>query len=254
MKITFLGTGTSQGVPVVACQCDVCQKGTKKDKRLRSSIMVEIDEKVIVIDAGPDFRYQLLRQNVCKLDGILVTHHHKDHIGGMDDVRSFNWLTLKAVDIYASPASQNVIMNDFVYAFDKNAYPGVPSFELHTINDQSFNLKGIDVEPLEALHLGMPVLGFRIHDFAYITDANYLPTNTLKKLIGCKIIVLNALRKENHISHVNLEEAVQIMEFLRPEMAFFTHISHLMGFHSEINNSLPDFIELAYDQLSVNIN
>ncbi len=251
MKITFLGTGTSQGVPVVACQCDVCQNGMKKDKRLRSSIMVEIDDKVFVIDAGPDFRYQLLRQNVTKLDSILITHHHKDHIGGMDDVRSFNWLTKNAVDIYATKASQNVIMSDFVYAFDDNAYPGVPSFKLHTVSDKSFNIKGIDIEPLEALHLGMPVLGFRINDFAYVTDANYLPSHTLNKMLGCKVIVLNALRKEKHISHFNLAEAVQIMEFLRPEKAYFTHISHLMGFHDEINKTLPDFIELAYDQLEI---
>ena len=253
MKITFLGTGTSQGVPVVACQCDVCQKGTKKDKRLRSSVLVEIEDKVFVIDAGPDFRYQLLREKVTKLDGILVTHHHKDHIGGMDDVRSFNWLTRKAVDIYASKASQQVIMNDFMYAFDENAYPGVPSFQLHTITNKTFNIKGVSIEPLEALHLKMPVLGFRIDDFAYITDANYLPQETLKKLIGCKVIVLNALRKEKHISHFNVEEAVEILNFLRPEKAYLTHISHLMGYHDAINKMLPDFVELAYDQLTISI-
>jgi len=240
-------------VPVVACQCDVCQKGTKKDKRLRSSVLVEIEDKVFVIDAGPDFRYQLLREKVTKLDGILVTHHHKDHIGGMDDVRSFNWLTRKAVDIYASKASQQVIMNDFMYAFDENAYPGVPSFQLHTITNKTFNIKGVSIEPLEALHLKMPVLGFRIDDFAYITDANYLPQETLKKLIGCKVIVLNALRKEKHISHFNVEEAVEILNFLRPEKAYLTHISHLMGYHDAINKMLPDFVELAYDQLTISI-
>lgn len=253
MKITFLGTGTSQGVPVVACNCAICQSESKKDKRLRSSVLVEVEGKNIVIDAGPDFRYQLLREKVAKLDGILITHHHKDHIGGLDDVRSFNWLTKKAVDIYATTDSQKVIMNDFFYAFQENRYPGVPSFKIHTIDNHQFDLKGIEIEPLEALHMSLPVLGFRINDFAYITDANYLPLSTLKKLTDCKVIVLSALREKKHISHFNLEEAVNILEFLRPEKAYLTHISHLMGFHEEVNKKLPGFIALAYDQLCVNI-
>jgi phosphoribosyl 1,2-cyclic phosphate phosphodiesterase len=253
LRITFLGTGTSQGVPVIACNCEVCRNGNKKDKRLRSSVMIEIEGKVIIIDAGPDFRYQLLREKVEKLDGILITHYHKDHIGGMDDVRSFNWLTKKPVDIYATLESQKVIRNDFFYAFEENAYPGTPSFNLHTVNRHKFNVKGIEVEPLEALHFKMPVLGFRIGDFAYLTDTNYLPVNTLKKLIGCKIIVLSALRKEKHVSHFNLEEATRILEFLRPEKAYLTHISHLMGLHEDTNRLLPEFIDLAYDQLSFEI-
>jgi len=253
LKITFLGTGTSQGVPVIACHCRVCRNGKEKDKRLRSSVLIEADNKIILIDAGPDFRYQMLREKVERLDGILITHHHKDHIGGMDDVRSFNWLTKNAVDIYATPVSQKVIMNDFFYAFEENAYPGVPSYNLHTIDHQKFKVKGIEIEPLEALHLKMPVLGFRIGDFAYITDANYLPVSTLKKLVGCKVIVLSALRREKHISHFNLEEAIQIMEFLRPEKGYLTHVSHLMGFHDETNAMLPDYIQLAYDRLTIEL-
>jgi phosphoribosyl 1,2-cyclic phosphate phosphodiesterase len=253
LKITFLGTGTSQGVPVVACQCNVCQNGSVKDNRLRSSVLIEDDETVVIIDAGPDFRYQMLREGVKKLDAILVTHPHKDHIGGMDDVRSFNWLTKKAVDIYATPVSQQVIKNDFFYAFEENAYPGVPSFNLHSIGHQKFKIKDLEIDPLEVLHMKMPVLGFRIGDFAYITDANYIPLSTMKKLIDCKVIVLNALRKEKHISHFNLVEAVEILEYLRPEKAYLTHISHLMGFHDDINKELPDFIRLAYDRLKINI-
>jgi len=250
LKITFLGTGTSQGVPVVACSCDVCRNGNKKNKRLRSSVLIETEGLIFTIDAGPDLRYQLLREQVTSLDGILVTHAHKDHIGGLDDVRSFNWLTRKAVDIYATPHTQKIIRNDFFYAFEENRYPGVPTFNLHTIDNQKFKIKGIEIEPLEALHLNMPVLGFRIGDFAYITDANYLPLSTIDKLTDCRVIVLSAIRKKKHISHFNLDEAVQILEFLRPEKGYITHISHMMGFHEEINNELPDFIELAYDGLS----
>lgn len=253
MKITFLGTGTSQGVPVIGCRCAVCSRGATQDHRLRSSVLIEHEDLSIVIDAGPDFRYQMLRQKVMKLDGILVTHAHKDHIGGMDDVRSFNWITKKAVDVYANKTAQEAIITTYPYAFEEISYPGVPSYNLITIGTAPFSIKGLDIRPFEVLHMGMPVLGFRIGDFAYITDANYLPSATLKALAGCKVIVLNALRKEKHISHFNLEEAIHILEFLRPERAYLTHISHLMGFHDEVSKELPNFISLAYDGFTIDV-
>lgn len=253
MKITFLGTGTSQGVPVIACPCAICRSNNPKDKRLRSSVMIESGGKVIVVDAGPDFRQQLLRENVKRLDAILITHHHKDHIGGIDDVRSFNWLMKKPMDIYADEKSQEIIKIDFSYAFDEFKYPGVPSINLHHILDNGFNVADIHVIPLEVLHYGMKVNGFRFGDFAYITDANYIPPSTLEKLSGCKVIVLNALRKEKHISHFNLEEAISMLEFLKPEKAYLTHLSHLMGLHNEVKKLLPDFIDLAFDGLVLEI-
>jgi len=253
MRVTFLGTGTSQGVPVIACQCDVCRSSSQFDKRLRSSVLIEVDGLTFVIDSGPDFRQQMLREDVRKLDGIFVTHHHKDHIGGMDDVRSFNWIHKRPMDIYASEESQIIIKSDFFYAFGDYGYPGVPSLKLHTIGSEPFNANGIRVTPLEGLHLRLPVLGFRIGDFAYLTDMNYIPPETLMKLTDCKIIVLNALRKKKHVSHFNLEEAVQILEFLHPVKAYLTHISHQMGVHAEIEKELPGFIRLAYDGLKIEV-
>ena len=253
IKVRFLGTGTSQGVPVVACPCAVCSSNDKKDKRLRSSILIETENKVFTVDAGPDFRYQLLREKVTRLDGILITHNHKDHIAGLDDVRAFNYLFRKPMDIYASVRDQNAIKKEFSYAFSDSKYPGVPSFQLHTIDENKFSIGSISIQPLPVLHLSMEVLGFRIGDFAYITDTNYIPPSTLKHLLNCKVIVLNALRKEKHVSHYNLEEAVRVLEFLRPERAYLTHISHLLGFHNEVEKELPDFIHLAYDGLRLEI-
>ena len=249
MKITFLGTGTSMGTPVIACPCRVCQEGTKKDKRLRSSVLVEFNDKTFVIDAGPDFRYQMLRQNVKSLDAVLITHCHKDHIAGLDDVRSFNYLQKKPMDVYASKRDQKAIKQEFSYAFSNNDYPGVPSFNLLDINDEII-IDDIHIDVLPALHLKMEVYGYRIGDFAYITDTNYIPGSTMAKLTDCKVIVLNALRKQEHVSHYNLEKAIKVLEFLRPEKAYLTHISHFMGFHDEVQQSLPDFIELAYDGLT----
>ncbi len=252
MKITFLGTGTSQGVPVIACPCDVCQNGTKKDKRLRSSVLIETDNLTLVIDAGPDFRYQMLRANVKRLDAVLITHSHKDHIAGLDDVRSFNYLQRSAMDIYACDRDQEEIKREFSYAFTDNDYPGIPSFNLINI-EKSINIHDTTVEVLPALHMRMEVYGYRIGDFAYITDTNYLPGSTMAGLLDCKVIVLNALRRQEHVSHYNLEKAVSVLEFLRPEKAYLTHISHFMGFHDEVEKELPDFIRLAYDGLSLEL-
>ncbi len=253
IKVTFLGTGTSQGVPVVACECDVCKNGRKKDHRLRTSVLIETDNAVFTIDAGPDFRQQMLREHVKRLDAILITHCHKDHIAGLDDVRSFNYLYKKAMDIYALPRDQQAIQNEFAYAFAEERYPGVPEFAMHTIGYKPFKVKDVEIIPLPALHMKMEVLGFRIGDFSYITDTNYIPASTLQKMIGSEIVVVNALRKRKHVSHYNLEEAVRVLEFLRPKRAYLTHISHLMGFHHEIKKELPSFIRPAYDGLKLEV-
>ncbi len=253
IKVRFLGTGTSQGVPVLACPCDVCHSSHPRDKRLRASVLIETKGKIFTIDAGPDFRYQLLRENITQLDAILITHDHKDHIGGLDDVRSFNYLFQKRMDIYATAHDQESIKKDFRYAFTDHKYPGVPAFKLHTVTGKPFTINDVSVTPLPALHLNLEVMGYRIGDFAYLTDTNYIPPSTMALLLDCKVIVLNALRKEKHISHYNLEEAVSILEFLRPQKAYLTHISHLMGFHHEVEKELPGFIHLAHDGLRLEI-
>ncbi|MBN2639922.1 MAG: MBL fold metallo-hydrolase [Bacteroidales bacterium] len=253
MQVTFLGTGTSQGVPVVACTCPVCTQGTSKDNRLRSSVLIQHKNTQITIDAGPDFRYQMLREKVKKLDAILITHSHKDHIAGLDDVRSFNYIYKKAMSIYAQEADQEVIKREFSYAFGENLYPGVPEMNLLTLTEEPLTIGDLNILPLPVLHMKMQVMGFRIGDFSYITDTNYIPGETLAKIMGSKIVVLNALRKKPHASHYNLEQAVNILEFLRPEKAYLTHISHLLGLHEEVQKELPDFIKLAYDGLKIEI-
>ncbi len=251
MKINFLGTGTSQGVPVIGCECDVCKSSSKFDKRLRSSILIEQGEVSFAIDAGPDFRYQMLRNGVSDLDGILITHCHKDHIAGLDDVRAFNFLLKKPMKVYATERDKKAIETEFSYAFGENLYPGVPRFEILQIDEEPIIIKGVEVIPLKALHKTMEVTGFRIGDFAYITDTHYIPPATLVKISDCKIVVISAVRRTPHPSHYSLDEAVRILEFLRPEKGFITHVSHLMGKHEEVNKELPDFISLAFDGLTL---
>ncbi|PCI92930.1 MAG: MBL fold metallo-hydrolase [Flavobacteriales bacterium] len=253
MKITFLGTGTSQGVPVIACDCEVCLSENKKDKRLRSSIMIEDKGKVIVIDTGPDFRQQMLRENVQQLDAVVFTHEHKDHIAGLDDVRAFNFKQQKDMDIYASPEVQTALIREFHYAFAEFKYPGVPSLALHTIEDDAFSVGEVDLLPINVWHYKMPVKGFRLKNFTYITDANRIEEAELEKMRGSEIIVLNALRKTDHISHFNLYEAIELLKELNPKKAYLTHISHYLGQHDEVQKELPDFIELAYDGLKLTI-
>jgi phosphoribosyl 1,2-cyclic phosphate phosphodiesterase len=253
MRVTFLGTGTSQGVPVIACQCKVCQQGKEKDHRLRSSVMLETSSETLVIDAGPDFRQQMLREKVTSLDAILITHRHKDHIAGLDDVRSFNWFTRSPMDVYASARDQERIREEFSYAFSESAYPGVPKFNLITISNEEFFIGSLKIKPLEILHLKMEIRGFKIGNFAYLTDTNYLPAPVMSELLDCDVIVLSALRKQKHVSHYSLDEAIAVLEFLRPKRAYLTHFSHLMGFHDEIEKELPDFIRVAYDGLHIEI-
>ena len=253
MKITFLGTGTSQGVPVITCECKVCKSKDAKDKRLRSSVMIHTDDNVFVIDAGPDFRQQMLREDVKKLDAILITHGHKDHVGGLDDVRAFNYFQKKVIDVYAQKNVQEILRSDFFYAFEDDKYPGVPEIELHTIDENPFKINNDVIIPIEAVHYKLPIVGFRIKDFTYITDANYISEKELEKIKGSKIIVINALRRKKHISHFTLDEAVNILEQLQPEQAYLTHISHQLGLYDEVNKELPSFIKLAYDGLKINI-
>lgn len=251
MKITFLGTGTSQGVPVIACNCQVCTSADKRDNRLRSSIFVESEIGNIVVDTTPDFRYQMLRAGVQHLEAVLVTHSHKDHIAGMDDIRAFNYFQQKPIDIYATEFSQDAIMREFAYAFADFKYPGIPELNLKTITDETFSVKGFPITPIQVMHHKMPVLGFRFGDFTYITDANFVADEEKEKILGSQVLVLNALRREKHISHFTLGEAIALAEELQVPRVYFTHISHQLGLHQEVNKELPPGMELAYDGLQL---
>lgn len=253
MKITFLGTGTSQGVPVIACTCEVCLSADEKNKRLRSSVMLEMNGKVVVIDSGPDFRQQMLRANVNRLDGLVFTHEHKDHIAGLDDIRAFNYVLKKKMDVYASVKVQEAMRREFPYIFDDFKYPGIPELNLHTISNKEFDVAGIKFIPVEVLHYRIPVFGFRIGDFTYITDANFISEEEKKKIRGSKIIVLNALRKEPHVSHYTLQEAVDVLKDLNPETGYLTHISHQLGLHEEVQRELPVNIKCAFDGLVLEV-
>ena len=251
VKITFLGTGTSQGVPVIACECATCQSSDPRDKRLRASLLVETSANIIVIDAGPDFRQQMLNERVKKINAILLTHEHKDHIAGMDDLRAFNFKSQAAIDIYAEERVQAAVRNEYAYVFSENHYPGVPRMELHNIDNYNFEIKGDVIIPLRVFHYRLPVFGFRIGDMAYITDANYIPEETKEKLIGVKYLVINALRKEKHISHYSLDEALGLIREVSPRKAYITHIGHQMGKQAEVNRELPVNVTLAWDGLEV---
>ena len=253
MKITFLGTGTSQGVPIIACPCNVCNSTNVKDKRLRSSVLIEINGKVFVIDTGPDFRQQMLRENVKTLDAVIFTHAHKDHIAGFDDVRAYNYVLKKKIDVYADTIVQKAIHREFPYIFDEIKYPGIPEITLHLIDNKPFKIEGTEFIPIQLMHHQLPVLGFRTGDFTYITDANFISEEEKKKVRGSKIIVLNSLRREQHISHFTFEQAIELMKELKPEKGYFTHISHQLGLHDEVEKELPDFISLAYDGLKLEL-
>ena len=253
LKITFLGTGTSSGVPMIGCECDVCTSADKKDKRLRSSILVESAATTIVVDTTPDFRYQMLRAGVKKLDAVLFTHPHKDHIAGLDDVRAFNYFLTKPMELYANSLTEEAIKREFAYAFSDKKYPGIPNLNLNTIDDKPFLIGDIPVLPVLVWHLKMPVLGFRFGNFSYITDANKIDDAEKEKIKGSQAMVLNALRKEKHISHFNLEEAVVMVQELNVPTGYFTHISHQLGRHDDVNAGLPKGIELAFDGLEINI-
>ncbi|MBI3234378.1 MAG: MBL fold metallo-hydrolase [Bacteroidetes bacterium] len=251
MKITFTGTGTSQGVPIIGCTCEVCLSVDLRDKRLRSSVYIEVEGKQLMIDAGPDFRQQCLGLGINRLDGILITHGHKDHVGGIDDIRALNFISGKAVDIYCDQLGDRAIRKEIPYAFEDMKYPGVPEANLISIDDKPFIIDGVGVMPINVLHYKLPVLGFRIRNFTYITDANFISEIEFDKIYGTEILVLNALRYEKHISHFNLEEAIEVGLKSGAKEVYFTHISHQLGLHHQVEPTLPSGFHLAYDGLSL---
>ncbi len=253
MRVTFLGTGTSQGVPVIACSCSSCRSSDPKDKRLRSSVIIEDRGRVYVIDAGPDFRQQMLREDVQNLDAILITHEHKDHIGGMDDVRAFNFKNRKSMDVYCDCRVESAIKLAYPYVFDSKGYPGAPRMDIHIIGDHSFDLYGREIIPVRVLHKDLPVYGFRIGGFTYITDANKISSGSMALIKGTDYLVINALRKQKHPSHFSLDQALEIIADIKPHKAYITHIGHDMGPYSEVSTELPENVELAYDGLSFTV-
>jgi phosphoribosyl 1,2-cyclic phosphate phosphodiesterase len=253
LKVTFLGTGTSQGVPVIGCKCPVCRSLDFRDKRLRSSIHIQLDNQNIVIDTGPDFRQQMLRENIDRLDAILFTHAHRDHTAGLDDVRAYNYLQNMDMPIYATIPTLEQLRLEYSYAFVKQTYPGIPRLDPVVIDEQPFSINGIEIIPLPVLHLKLPVFGYRLKDFSYITDANFISDETLDRLKGTEVLVLNALQRDWHISHFNLEEALKMIEVINPKQTYLTHISHKLGLHKEVLNDLPDNVFLAYDGLNLEV-
>ncbi len=253
LKITFLGTGTSQGIPIIGSNHPVCLSTDQKDKRLRVSVLVEWDSYTYVIDCGPDFRYQMLRANCSKINGILFTHEHTDHVIGMDDIRPF-FFRQGDIPIYAHRRVLNALHKRFEYIFEtKDRYPGAPSVIEHVITNSPFMLQELEVIPINVMHGALQVFGFRFKDFAYLTDVKTIAKEEIEKLRGVKVLVVNALRIKPHYSHFNLEEALQFIEQVNPERAYLTHISHLLGLHEEVQQKLPKNVYLAYDNLQLNI-
>jgi len=249
LKITFLGTGTSQGVPVIGCRCAVCISEDEHDKRLRSSILVEHGNQVVLIDTGPDFRQQMLRAGVSKMDAILYTHEHRDHIAGLDDIRAFNFIQRSSMDIYAEERVARALKSGFPYVFAEKKYPGVPQVMVHVISTDPFQIGELEIIPIRLMHYRLPVLGFRIGDFAYLTDGNYISAGEKEKLSGVRYLTVNALRREKHISHFTLSEAIRLIDEVNPEMGYLTHISHQMGRVAELERELPPGVMSAYDGL-----
>ncbi|MFT5779842.1 MAG: phosphoribosyl 1,2-cyclic phosphate phosphodiesterase [Crocinitomicaceae bacterium] len=255
MKITVLGSGTSQGIPVIACECEVCQSDDPKDSRLRSSILVEYKGTNYAVDSGPDFRQQMLQNKVKTLSGIIFTHEHKDHVAGLDDVRAFNYKEGRDMDLYCDERVEAKLKIEFAYAFTEHKHGGVPKLNLIPITNEPFELEnGLKVIPIEVMHFRLPVLGFRFGDFTYITDAKTIAPAELDKVRGTKVLIVNALRKEEHISHLNLEEALAFIDEVKPERAYLTHISHLFGRHDDIQKLLPANVFPAYDGMTIEFN
>jgi phosphoribosyl 1,2-cyclic phosphate phosphodiesterase len=253
IKITFLGTGTSQGVPVIACKCKVCTSEDFRDVRLRSSVLIEIEGKTFVIDTGPDFRQQMLTNKVRNISAIFFTHEHKDHVAGLDDVRPYNFIQKKAIDVYAEKRVDEAIRREYAYIFADHQYPGIPQISMHLIDEKPFRVEGIEVIPIRAYHHKLPVLGYRIGGLCYLTDVKTIPESELAKLTNLDVLIVNALRKEDHISHMNLREALVLIEKVKPQKAFLTHLSHLFGLHAIEEPLLPHNVFISFDGLSVEL-
>lgn len=259
-KITFLGTGTSQGIPMIGCTCKVCKSADPRDNRLRTSALVEHNGFRILIDCGPDFRQQMLRQNISDLDAVILTHQHKDHTGGMDDIRAFNYFRKAAFPIYAEPNVQESLKMEYSYAFAEHKYPGVPDYTLHTIGEEPFTITKslpdgteatIEITPIRVYHYRLPILGFRIGNMAYITDGSSIPATEFDKLQGLELFIINTVRKEKHISHFSLPEALDVVEKVGAPRNFLTHLSHQIGTHKELEAILPPNVKPAYDTLEL---
>ena len=253
MKVNFLGTGTSQGVPVIGCDCEVCKSLDFRNKRFRSSIHIEAEGVSLVVDTGPDFRMQMLRAGVQRLDAILFTHEHKDHTAGLDDIRPFNFMQQTDIPIFAARNVLDQVQREYAYIFSPKKYPGVPQVEQVEITENPFNVKGLAVTPIPVLHYKLPVFGFRIGDFSYITDANHIPEESMKLLEGTEVLVLNALQITPHISHFTLDEAIAVAKKIGAKRTYFTHISHRLGLHDAIDKQIPEGMALAYDGLELTL-
>ncbi|MFN3404407.1 MAG: MBL fold metallo-hydrolase [Cytophagaceae bacterium] len=253
MIVTFLGTGTSQGIPIIGCDCEVCTSLDFRDKRLRTSIHISIQGKSFVIDSGPDFRIQALRENINHLDALIFTHEHKDHTAGLDDIRPYYFRQGKNIPVYGRYNVLEQLKKEFSYIFADHKYPGVPTLDLYEIKNEKFQIQDIEFLPIEVMHFKLPVFGFRVKDFTYITDANFISEKEIEKIRGSKVIVLNALQKTEHISHFKLEEAVSLLKQLKPDKAYLIHMSHKMGLHKKVEHELPEGIHLAYDGLKIQI-
>lgn len=252
-KLTFLGTGTSQGVPMIGCCCDVCKSTDSRDKRLRASVYVEYEGLKILVDAGPDFRYQMLRAGITSVDAILLTHNHKDHTGGLDDIRAFNYIEKRATHIYCERYVEDSLRMEYSYAFEENKYPGAPDWKIHMIDENPFLINGVEIIPIRGRHFRLPVLGYRFGNIAYCTDMNHIPEEEFEKLKGLDHFVINCVRKGRHISHFSLEGAVEVAEKVRAGHTWLTHISHQLPTFQELSDELPENIRPAYDGLSIGI-